>query len=397
MALMLLPAISTAQSGQKDKLRLEKEKLEREISENNRLLQQTRKAQSSSAQEAVLLQNQIRAREQLIRAINNETQYLEQQIRKNQQEVNRLGEDLEKLKKEYARMVYAAYKIRHSHNRLMFLFSAEDFDQASRRLRYFNQYNEHRRNQAKVIQQTRTELEIKTKELDKQRGEKLALLVEKETERAKLSREHEERAAIVKRLKTREGQLLADMRKKQAEARKLEKRIEEIIAREIAASKTKPGTKAAAKPGGFALTPEETALSNSFANNRGKLPWPSERGVVSGTFGRQKHAFLDVEIENNGINLLTTQNGEARAVFNGNVRYVINMANLYAVLIRHGEYFTLYSNLSEVYVKNGQNVETKQRIGKIYHDPAEGKSELHFEVWKGSTKLDPLLWLATVR
>ena len=386
-----------AQSNQKDKLKSQKEQLEREIRENNRLLQQTRKAHSSSAQEVVLIQNQIKARQKLIQTINSEIYFLDAQVKNNQKEIVKLGEDLEKLKGEYARMIYAAYKTRHVHNKLMFIFASESFNQASRRLRYYHQYNEHRRQQAQIIEKTQHELNRRKQEIENQRTEKLALLVTKESERALLDRQHTERSGIVKNLKARETQLLADIRRKQAESRSLDRKIEEIIAKEMAASKTKPGAVASAKPNTFSLTPEETAMSNSFESNRGKLPWPSERGVISGMFGRQKHAFLDVEIENNGINILTSKNDDARAVFKGTVRYVINVANLYAVLIRHGEYFTLYSNLSEVYVKNGQSVDTKQSIGKIYHDSQEGKTELHFEVWRGSVKLDPMLWLAGKR
>jgi murein hydrolase activator len=385
------------QGNQKDKLKSQKDQLEREISDNNRLLQQTRKARSSSTQEVVLLQNQIKARQKLINMINTELAMLESQILVNQKQIIKLSEDLDKLKADYARMIYAAYKTRHTHNRLMFVFASDNFNQASRRLRYFQQYNEHRRQQARIIEQTQTELSRRKLEMEQQRNEKFALLVDKESERSRLDKQHEERASIVKSLKTREGQILADIRKKQAETRKLDRRIEEIIAKEMAASKNKPGAVAPSKPGTFSLTPEESALSNSFETNKGKLPWPTERGVVSSTFGRQKHAFLDVEIENNGINILTSSNDEARAVYKGTVRYVINIANLYAVLIRHGEYFTLYSNLSEAYVKSGDVVDTKQRIGKIYHDSQDSKTELHFEVWKGSVKLDPMIWLARKR
>lgn len=192
ISLVLVIGNTYGQGNQKDKLKNQKEQLEREISDNNRLLQQTRKARNSSTHEVVLLQNQIKARQKLITMISTELAMLESQILSNQKQINKLSEDLDKLKADYARMIYAAYKTRHTHNRLMFVFASEDFNQASRRLRYFQQYNEHRRQQARIIEQTQLELGQRKLEMEQQRKEKFVLLVDKENERSRLDKQHEE-------------------------------------------------------------------------------------------------------------------------------------------------------------------------------------------------------------
>ena len=151
----------------------------------------------------------------------------------------------------------------------------------------------------------------------------------------------------------------------------------------------------AAGEGAFALTPEEIELSGNFSSNKGKLPWPSEKGIISSTFGEHNHPVLKrVKIKNNGIDILTSQSEEARAIFDGTVISIRTITNTNkAIIIRHGEYFTVYSNLSEVFVQQGQKVSTKQRLGNIYTDSSGNKTELHFEIWRGKTLLNPSSWI----
>ena len=179
------------------------------------------------------------------------------------------------------------------------------------------------------------------------------------------------------------------IRLKEAQARRLQKEIQAIIAAEMRKSGAKSPKYA------FSLTPEEKILSNSFSTNKGKLPWPSERGIVSSTYGVHPHPVLNqIVTENFGIDILTSKNAMARAVFKGTVRFIISISNTKAVGVKHGEYFTLYSNLDEVYVTKGETVSTKQIIGKVHTDSEDNKTELHFELWKGDKKQNPAYWLA---
>ena len=392
IAFLALPALLCAQKT-KEELKASKEKLEKDIQFTNKLLTETKKSKSSSLNQLVILQNKIAQREELIATITNETEMLDERIDQNNTKQKELKKDLENLKEEYARMIYFAFKNRSVYNRLVFIFSSEDFNQAYRRLKYFQQYGAYRQTQARLITQTRQELENTIQELEGQREEKISLMDEKESELQKLKSEKEQKNRTVDELSRKERKLAAELREKEEEAKKLQAAIEEIIAEEMRAAAERAKTEKANK--GLALSPDELALSSNFAGNKGKLPWPSDKGIISGTFGEHQHPVLKrVKIKNNGINILTSKGGVARSIFNGtviSVRYITN-TNI-AVIIKHGEYFSVYSNLDKVYVQRGDEVKTGQEIGVIYTNPSDNKTELHFEIWKGKTLLNPSYWI----
>jgi len=383
----------TVAQNDKEKLQKSKQKLEEEINYTNKLLEETQKTKQNSVNEVVILRKKISNREELIQTIQNELATVNDQSRKLQQNVTSLNKELEGLKKEYAHMIVSAYRNRNAITRLMFIFSSSDFNQAYQRMKYFQQYSFFRKNQAEMITKKQQELSDQLVELEKIKKEKTSLLHAEEREMQTLSKEKSQKDATIQNLSKKEKQLKKTLKEKQESARKLQKAIEAIIAEEIRKAREKKSSSASNEIG---LTPEELELSNVFSNNRGKLPWPSERGIVSNTFGVHEHAVLKgIQVKNNGIDILTSKDSEIRAVFDGTVTKVISIPNYQnVVIIRHGEYLTVYSNLEKTYVTSGDKVSTKQVIGKAYTNEEEAKTEIHFELWKGKQQLDPESWLA---
>jgi murein hydrolase activator len=398
--LLLLLLSGTGAFAQKDRAKLEqdKKKVEEEIEYTNKLLEQTRQTKANSLNEVVILNKKISKREELIITINSEVQLVENQMAQAQDSISLLEKDLKALKDEYAKMIYYAYKNKNLYDRLIFIFASEDFNQAYQRLKYFQQYNEYRQKQAILIQIKQKRLEIKMEDLAAIRERKNTLLTAEERQHQQLTSELDEKNKSVKSLSKKEKELQKTLKDKEAAARKLQQAIQDIIAEEIrlANERANKSGSPSQKAGLFALTPEEKILSDDFQKNRGSLPWPLEHGIISSTYGDHPHPVLkNVTIRNNGIDMLTEEGAEARAIFSGVVTRVMNVPNNNnVVIIRHGEFLTVYSNLDQVYVKIGEKVAMKQKIGKIFTNKTDSKTELHFEVWQSKTLLNPEEWLA---
>lgn len=388
----------TAFAQSKSELEKQKQELLKEIDYTNKLLNQTEENKKVTLGELKLISSKINKRQELINTILREIDLIENQVTEAKGIVKSLDEDLEKLKGEYAKMLYYTYKNHSQYDRMMFILSSEDFNQAYKRIRYFQQYSKHRQEQAKAIETTQEMLRMRNEELADKKM-KLAYLVEdKEKEKIVLSTEKEEQDILVSQLKSKEKQLLSNLNKKRREARKLEKAIARIIEEEIRKAKEKAkktgGTKTKS---GFALTPEEVNLSNSFNENQGKLPWPSERGIITSTFGEHDHPTLPgIKTVNNGIDIATDKNSWARIVFEGTVSAVVSIPGAHkAVIVKHGEFLSVYANLEDVRVKMGDKVALNQKIGTVVTSREDGKTILHFEIWKGTTKLNPSKWILT--
>jgi murein hydrolase activator len=391
LCLMVLSSVYAQQTQQS--LTKSKKQLEEEIEYTNSLLEQTKKTKENSLNKLRLLDRQIDKREALINAISREIGTVDEQITMGNQAIEKLAGDLSTLKQEYARMIYYAYRTMRTNNRLVFIFSASDFNQAYHRLRYYRQYAEFRRRQADKIRSTQTELNRRQLDLQAVRDQKMSLADAQEKAKAKLTMEMQEKDKTVKELTKKEKELLATLKTKQNALDKLQAEIEKLIASERAVVKKATGSKTSTV---MSLTPAEKQLSGTFAASRGALPWPSEKGVVVSTFGEHPHPVLKyVKVKNNGIDISVGNGTSIRSVFEGKVSRVLSVPNLNrVVIIRHGEYLSVYSNLEEVAVSEGQDVKTKQVIGKIHSDPEDGKSELHFEIWLGKSIQDPQLWLS---
>ena len=406
---LILLIISVSVSfGQADKEKLEKTKkqLEDEIRYTSDLLEKTKKSKQVSLEKLKLLNQRIKSREALIQAINRELGQIDLNIQVENVELDRMSRQLKVLKNDYARMIYHAYRTMNGRNKLMFIFSAKDFNQAWQRLKYYQQYSSFRRRQAERIESTTKAIDSQRKDMEDKKQEKMALFETQQKEKAKLDLEKQEKAKTVKELSGKEKQLVATIRTKQQAAQRLQYEIEKLIASEIKASEErmrksegkniKPGGPEASGPCTYEMTPLEKELSTSFSSNRGRLPWPCDRGFISGTFGEHPHPVLErVKVKNNGIDITTEAGSSVKAVFNGKVSKIMSFPNLNKVIIvRHGEYLTVYSNLEEVTVKEGQEVNTKQNIGRIHTNADDQKTELHFEIWKGKTIQNPENWLA---
>ena len=415
LALASSPAYAQKTKGKsKKQLQNEITTLQKEISNANELLKKTTKDKEMTLNEVSILENKIKQREQLIRAYNEQIDILDEEIDKGQNNIKSLNSDLSKLQKEYAKMIVFANKNRNQYDRLGFIFASEDFNQAFSRLRYIRQFTDARKVKMEQIASTEKQISSEVEASQQAREEQAALLKEEKNQQEALKKEKEELNAQVAKLKKKEGNLQQDIKKKQQQTQKLQKAIDDIIAEEIrkaneeAARKRREEEKKNTNKGkttttttkttekGMALTPAEKTLSTNFVNNKGKLPWPVERGTISSSYGKHASSVSNkVTVTNNGIDIATNDGAKARAVFDGEVASVTKLTGANTVvIIRHGEYFTVYSNLENVTVKRGDKVKTKQNIGTVHTNKTEGKTELHFELLKEQNRQNPESWLS---
>ena len=383
----------------KKELEQRKQKLQKEINETNKLLKETAKSKNLTVAQVDALKKKIRLRQELINTIGREVEGLNNQINTTARDIKNMENKMNQLKGEYANMIRFAQRNRESYQRMMFVFASDDFNQAFKRLKYLQQYSEHRKLQAALIDSTQNQLAHKKNQLELQKNEKSALRDAEQKQKATLEQDKKQQDRVLVNLQDREKKLKKQLAEKQRAKKRLDKAIDNMVRKEIEAAKKKAtaaGKKNVTSANVFSLTPEAQKLSTGFANNKGKLPWPVEKGRISGKFGDHPHPELKgIIVKNNGVDIRSSPNSQARSIFDGEVSGVINIpgANS-AVIIRHGEYLTVYSNLESVYVKKGDKVKTRQNIGKVYTNADEGVSELHLEIWKGTVKLDPTPWLA---
>jgi septal ring factor EnvC (AmiA/AmiB activator) len=319
----------------------------------------------------------------------------EQLIKENEAVLASLQEDMQRLKEEYARMIRFAYQNRSAYDRLSYVFAAESFAQAFKRSRYLARIAEYRQRQAELIQQTQEVITAKVAELKGLRDQRTTLLNEQVAAKKELTQDRSEHQSNLSNLKKEEGRLKDQLKKQEKQKRDLEARIRKAI--EDAMPKPPKGAGTANNKLDITLTPEAKALGADMEKNRGKLPWPVERGVITGHFGRHPHPVLDnVMVELNGVDITTEKNATVRAVFRGEVTSVIVIPGAgKVVIVSHGAYRSVYSNLREASVTKGQKVDTKQAIGTVM--TSDDGNVAHLEVWKvtadGMVKTDPELWL----
>lgn len=399
-AIGLIVLVLVASSGfAQTKKELEKKRaaLDKQIKTTTALIEQARKEQRVTQEQLQLLESQIAAREQLINTMNGELRKVDQRIAEDVELVASLKQDMVKLKEEYARMLQFAYRNRSAYDRMSYLFAANSFQQAYRRSRYLAQIAEQRKRQAALIEETRSTIDARLAGLQEQREEKTKLMGEQQAERQRLSSDRNGQQSALTNLKKEEGRLRDTQKKQESQRKELDAAIRKAIEAEL-----KPKAKPGAKPGApakldLSMTPEAKELNTDFEKNKGKLPWPVEKGVITSRFGKQPHPVLPgITIENNGIDITTEKNASVRALFRGEVSSVIVIPGAgKAVIVSHGAYRTVYSNLREVSVAKGQKVETKQNVGTVLTD--ENGSVAHVELWKitadGLVKVDPGPWL----
>ncbi|WP_166670731.1 murein hydrolase activator EnvC [Olivibacter sp. XZL3] len=396
-------------------LKKQREALTREIELLNQTLRSTSKDKSLSLKQVNALNAQINLRVKKINTINSEVNLIESQINKNTQTIRSLQSELAKLKKGYASMVQFAFRNSNAYNKLMFIFASNDFNQAYKRLKYLQQFSESRKKQATEIEETQKSIEQKIAELANNKKEKVVLLSDQEKEKQALDGQKTVKSKALNDLTKKEKEYKQELTKKQQEDARLARAIQTAIRREIEEARKKaeeeerrraaelakknPNAKApeptARKTDKEALlsTPEAAKLAADFTGNRGRLPWPVASGSVTQGYGQYTYG-KGVKVNSNGLTIRTTAGAAVRAVFDGVVSSVVQMQNQYTVLIRHGNYFTVYQNLKSVSVARNQKVSVKQTIGTVAVDATEGTSDLHFELWQGTSPINPSSWLA---
>jgi murein hydrolase activator len=394
--LLLFCLAVNANAQTKKELEQKKLKLQKEINLTNKLLNETQKTKGLSLDELLKLKSKINARTELITAINSEMTFINKEINLNNETIKGLEIELVRLKGEYAKIIYYAFKHRSSYDKMMFIFASKDFNQAYKRLKYIQQYTEYRKSQAKEIILTQETLQVKIADLNKIKQEKSVLVSLEEQEKQKLAVEKNEQETIVNKLQGQEQELKKKLQQNEEAARKLQKAIQRIIEEEIRKAREeakKAGNTSTSK--GFPMTPEALKLSNSFASNKGKLPWPVVEGVITAKFGQHPHPVLEgIVLNNNGIDISTTKGATARAIFEGEVSSVaIIPGEGKVVMIRHGEYLSVYSYMNDVFVKKGDKISTKQELGVLVNESGKSKTQVHIEIWKGMTKLNPEYWI----
>ena len=403
IVIIIVPIFCFSQN--KDQLKKQKKAIENEISYTTSLLEKTKENKQSSLQYISYLNKKISSQERLIQISNIELSLIKKQINKlenqilfTEQQIDKKGKEILALKNEYGKMLYSLQKNKNDRNSLMFIMSSETFNQAYKRVLYLREYSRMRKAQTLQIIKSQDSLSASSERLilqkqliSEKKTESIDLISNKRNNLNKILESKQEKDSKVAKLQKSEKIFLRKIKDQQKQARLIEQKIKRIIEEEIRLAREKLKT----ENNSISLTPEAQFLSDQFSANKGNMPWPLEQGLIVSYFGKQKHhVFGNVETFNNGINIATNENAIIRSVFNGKVsRIFFIKGEGKAVLINHGEYFTVYSGLKTVSVKLGDEVLTKEQIGTVLTDNSEKKTELHFEIWQGYDKLNPSLWL----
>jgi len=388
---MMLTVFTQGQS--LEELRKKKEKTNAQIKYTTKLLEEAKKSEKQTLNKYKILNKQIELRTTLITGINSEVVVLADFIDQNAWLVSSLNADLEGLKKEYANMIVFAQRNQTNYSKLLFVLSSNSFNQAYKRLMYLRQYTEYRKRQAELIQWIRDLIQVKVGRLQLQRTEKETLLQSKKREANQLNNEKKQQGKYLTTLQQKQKEFEKKLREQQAIEAQLSNEIQKIIEEEV--QKAKKKAKETGKTS-YEMTPEEKLASGQFEQNKHRLPWPVERGVITDHFGVHEHPVLkNIQVKNNGVDISTAQGAIARSVFAGEVSKVFMVSGgNYAVIIRHGKYLTVYSNLVKVQVKSGDKVSYKQSIGTISTDSEDdNKTVLKFQIWKENVKQNPEDWI----
>lgn len=377
--------VTLAHSQNLNELKARKDKTKQEIEYINHLLNETGTNTKASLNKLSMLNQQIELRNNLINDYSSQLTLLQKSIDDNLFVIEQLTYDLQNVRTQYSNMIKQAYRNKGSYSQLVFILSSENFNQAYKRMLYIKQMARYRQKQSEQIEAIRSVLELKTEELNNNKNEHLNILNQQREETSKLGVEKQKQSNYSKELQKREKELKKNLKEQQKIEERLQKEIDRLIAMEVKSSKT------------TAATPAEKLLSDNFEKNKGLFPWPTQTGVITDRFGEHSHPVMkNLIIENDGIDITTSPGETARAIFNGTISrvFAIPGGNM-AIILRHGEYITVYSNLKEVFVKQGDAVTTKQELGLIFTDKLdENKTILKFQIRKESLKQNPEEWIS---
>jgi len=387
-------SLVSAQSEKQKALEAKHQRILKEINQLNSLYRQDKKKETSVVEQVEDVNYKIRVQQNLIKVINEQANQLTREINANQREITQLRNQLKELKEDYAKMIVKSYKSKSEQSKVMFLLSSDNFKQAYKRLQYINQYKAYQKRQAEDIKAKTLDLQNLNLELAKQKEDKKKLIAENRKAKKALELEMKAQEDLMALIRKDLKKHTAEIRVKRKEANRIDKEINKLIREAIAASNVEAGN--TTSTGKFVLTPAAKKLAANFESNKGKLGWPVDRGVVKLKFGLQR-SLIDRTITENsfGIRIATEKNAKVKAVFNGEVSQIMLIKNANpAILIRHGNYLTIYRNLSKIYVKKGDKVATGQEIGEVFTNKSSGESLLYFRVTKNSQNLNPESWLS---
>jgi septal ring factor EnvC (AmiA/AmiB activator) len=388
--------LNSAQAQSKQQLEKDKAQVEQEIKRLNSDLIKARKNSKAGQKELNLLEQKIQQRTRLINNINGQLNVLSLQMVQTQDSLTLVRSQVDSLKTEYARVVRVLYGERGSLDKLVLLLDTKSYNTAYLRTKYFRDYSRYRRRQAAFIRQKEEELNEVGVQLARQQQETTSLLAQERRQKEQLSQERKERQQNLKKSKQQEKQLQQQIDRKEKQKRQLQQQIQKIINEEIAKAakekKAAAGAGAGKSNSATATSTADVALSNDFASNKGKLPWPVYYTKVVREYGRYTHASGGQNM-NNGIDLQCKSGASVQAVFNGTVSRVFTCPNgTRGIIVRHGDYMSVYANMGSVTVKEGSKVSTKQNLGTVYTNE-EGTSEFSFQLWKGTASQNPRTWL----
>ncbi len=423
--IVLISTFSIVQAQNRKQLEAQRKKTLKEIEYTNSLIKKTRLEKKNSMNQLLVLNKKIKAREELIVNMQGEIVYLDSRIGVLNIKLDSLESDLVKLKKAYAKMIVFAYKTRSAYDKLIFVLSADNFNKSYRRLRYLQYYGEYRQKQIQQIITTKTEMKNILLQLKDKKVQKEQLKSDTENEKQALSKDKDEQTVVLSSLKKQESDLLKKLNAQKQADKKLQESIRSLIAeemrkareeaarkaKELAEKKAKENANKANKTNAtdnkteaktnnktyeILMTPEEQLVNDKFEANRGRLPWPTERGVILSSYGEHEHPVLKgVKVRNDGVYISTLPGARVRSVFDGEVSKVLAIPGKNKiVIIKHGNFFTVYANLNDVSVSPGQKVKTKQNIGTASTDPDEDKTYVELQIWNGNVKLNPELWIS---
>ena len=381
MSIVLLPLSLYGADNVKD-LQKKQKKLQQEIEQTNKMLKQTKRDESATLNKLQLIGQNIKNQKKLINTLDNEITALNREMNHLTKTRDSLQNVLEAHKTDYARLVRQSHYARMQQSLLLFLLSSDSFQQLARRARYLQEFAHFRQEQVRRIENTQREIDTQNELLQTNKQNKQTVLSSKKREQENLKRDERKQQTMLTKLKSKEKDLNKQLKQQQKKVNELNKKIDNLVKKQASSTTT--------------LTKEQKLLAGGFEANKGRLPWPVEKGIISGHFGKQQHpVYSQVTMDNKGIYLQTTAGSKARAVYKGEVTSCFMIANTYAVIIQHGNYRTVYSNLSKLNVKQGDKVDTKQTIGTIFTDAEQDqKTELYFQIYKDRDILNPELWIA---
>ncbi|MEP2057191.1 murein hydrolase activator EnvC family protein [Maribacter litoralis] len=394
LLLLFASGFAIAQTSEQKALEEKREQLQSEIRDINRLLFAEKKEKGNVLDQMEALDKKITVRQQLIRVTNQQSNLLNRQINTNIRNIGKLKNELQEVKDEYAKMIQKSYQNKSKQNRLMFLLSSESFFQAFKRLQYMKQYTDYRKEQGAEILAKTDELSRLNADLNEERKVKEVLLAQNKKAKDQLFAEIQSQKALLGTIRKNETKYASAIEAKKKEARKIDQQIEKLIRSAIAASNKKSGstTKSSSK---FVLTPEASRIANSFSANKGKLIWPVEKGIKSQGFGVYADpVYPGIKHQSNGVIIATDEGAKARAIFEGEVIAILAVpGGNKGVQIKHGNFISTYYNLSELYVKKGDKVSSKEELGIVYTNRNNGQTRLKFYLYQDTSRLNPEEWV----